>query len=268
MRRTLEITSIIYLCVVWNTGCGSAEKVWPFPPHGPLTGERRLELVGRRVAAIRAVAALLQVTLESGKKSGSFEVAVVYERPARLRLVASRGMLLSSVPVFDLIIVPPRYHLTLYGEGEDGEPEVFSDSLHRFPGRHPDMAGLFWIREVLFLAGEGIGLQLSNVAAGSGGEPVRVRGRTSDGADVEYLLDDATSAVLSASLRIPASGKRFSIEYADYRATDDVYIPQRVEVHGDDGAFSLEAVVIDLEVNQPAEPGSLVFPDDSQESSP
>lgn len=264
MRRALEVA--ILACLTGNAGCGSAEKVWPFPPHGPLTADQRLDLVRSRVAAIRTVAALLQVTLRSGKNSGSFEVAVVYERPSRLRLLASRGMLLSSVPVFDLIIAPPRYHLTLHGE--EGEPEVFSDSLDRFPDRQPDMAGLYWIREVLFLAGEGIDLRLPEGDRSSGGKAIRLRGRTSDGAELEYLLEEETSAVLSASLRVPSTGKRFRIDYDDYRASDEVYIPQRVEARDDDGEFALEAVVVDLEVNRPLEPDSFSFPDGPGESSP
>lgn len=234
-------------------GCKTATERDPFPLLGPLSAAERLALVEARAAAARTLAATVQVSMDSKELSGSFEVICLFEDPGRLHMSASKGLLFSSQPVFEVTFLPESYRLAF--ANDEGEMETAAGPLEDFPEQHPQMAELFWLREVMFRPGQinqgakKAAFEPPESASGRATNPSRLRGLTREGARIEYEIDPATLRVEKAVLRPPDRSAALEIAYSDYRRVDQVFIPFRVEVRGPE--FHMLAAVGELEANQP-----------------
>lgn len=244
--RPVVVAGALLLFSVAGPGCAERRHEWPFPRLGPLPVERGLEALLARSRAVRTLSALLRVALDAEDLSGTLDLACVFRRPGDLHLAAYHGILIASRPVFELTVSGGRYRLVLHGR--EGPPEVSAGASSDFPRDHPEMAGLFWIREALFLPGEvdGDGMTLDGQPAADG--TFVARGRLRNGARVVWTIEPETFAVVGADVSPPA-GEALHIDYLDYHQSDGVIVPSRVEAHGADGRFGMLAVVRDIEVN-------------------
>ncbi len=242
--------SALILATLLPMGCKSSPERDPFPPLGPLTAAERLALVQARAAAARTVSAVVQVSMDSKELSGSFEVICLFEDPGRLHMSASKGLLFSSRPVFEVTFLPESYRLAF--AKDEGEMETAAGPLAAFPEQHPQMAELFWLREVMFRPGRvarAASFESGDGSTGSAAGSSRLSGLTPEGARIEYEIDPATLRVDKALLRPPDRSAALEIAYSEYRRVDQVFIPFRVEVRGPE--FHMLASVGELEANQP-----------------
>lgn len=201
----------------------------------------QLSLVRSRAREVRTLTALVEVALDTPRRSGTIEILSVYERPGRLFLSASRGFLLSERPLFELTFTRTHHRLDLFEEDEGIRRH--EGRLEDFPLEHPDLSGLFWVREAMFLPGDLIG------------------GKTRDGAEVELELDPETLAVLAATLRPPdGSSTIYRIQYDDYRrvgtSAESVILPHEVRVMDASGDFRMAGRVVRVEANEELPPDS------------
>lgn len=249
--------------IVSQVSCQDSRKPLPFPPVGPLAPDDQIDLIRTRYSTVRSLWAVVQVAMESGELSGSFEVVSVFSRPDQLHMSAFKGLLLSSRPIFELTFASGKYCLVLHHE--NGDVEESRGNIESFVSRHRDMAELFWLRQLMFLPGE-VNKVTGPIEKLPEGNSLILKGVTIDGAQVRSQLDPQTLAVLSSSLTPPGSESTYEIHYADYREIDGLFIPERIDVKSPEIGFWMNAVVGEMEVNGTVDPS--VFEMDDKESTP
>ena len=235
----ISVTSAALLAL----GC-QAQRNWPFEAVEASSPEAVIDIVRARARAINTLWARVQVEIDSQKFSGAFDLASIYKRPDSLHMVAFKGLLLSSRPIFELTFTGTEYRLVLYEE--DSTTRTAGPST-RFTTDHPDLARLYWLRELLFLAGECLpGAELSRAESGG---PWTLDGETRDGARVRFRLEPKTLGVVAAAIEPPDDSGPVDVLYQDYEKVGDVYVPSRVEASSRDRQFAMVAVVAELDVN-------------------
>jgi hypothetical protein len=259
--------ALFFLCaltvIVSQVSCQCSRRPLPFPPVGPLAPDDQIDLIRTRYSTVRSLWAVVQVAMESGELSGSFEVVSVFRRPDQLHMSAFKGLLLSSRPIFELTFASGEYCLLLHHE--DGGVEESRGEIESFVSRHRDMAELFWLRQLIFLPGE-VNKVTGPIEKLPEGNSLILKGITVDGAQVTSQLDPQTLAVLSSSLTPPGSESTYEVHYAEYREIDGLFIPERIEVKSSKIDFWMNAVVGEMEVNGAVDPS--VFEMDDKGSTP
>ena len=245
-RASLRIALFVFSvggAAFLGLGC-QAQRSWPFAAVEATSPEQVAEIVRARARSITTLWARVQVEVESKRFSGAFDLASIYRRPGALHMVAFKGLLLSSRPIFELTFTETEYRLVLH---EENSTTRTTGPGRRFTTDHPDLARLYWLRELLFLAGEC--LPDARVSRAAAGDPWTMDGQTRDGARVRFALDPKTLGVVTATIEPPDGSGPLEVRYRDYDKLGDVYVPSRVEASSHDRQFSMVGVVTDLEVN-------------------
>ncbi len=227
---------IIILSVFIFSGCFQAQYRLPHPKVEGLTQAQQMTLIQSRARKINSLTALVEVSIDTPDLSGTLQIICVYERPGRLHLSASKGVFLSDRAIFELTFT--RSHFRFDQFDEDGNLDRFNGRLEDFPKDHPTMAGLFWVRESIFLPGSMLG------------------GKSPEGAHIKLSLDKNTLAVRRAILTPPDELEtQYKITYDDYRkfgkAPEEIYVPFLVTVTEPSEGFEMIGRVLQLEYNQP-----------------
>jgi len=224
-------------------------------PHARAAAEdwsRRVEILQERGQSIRTLSGVVQVATDSRDMSVALDIIMVYESSGRVRFQGVQGLRTTARPLFDLTFAGGRSLLRRYKDGV-ATTEIVG-RLDDFPTAHPELQGLYWVRDLLFFPAR----HARSASAGSC-PSAGTEGTTPGGSLVRYKLDCDTLAILEVSTTRPG----LDIWYDDYRVVEgsESYLPHRVIVRDHRGHYRMDAVVVEAEVNAELPEGVFDIPE-------
>lgn len=247
LRAVLTLAFAAMCATTVSPGC--AGRPSPFVPLGPLSPAEKLAVFEARTAAVRSLSSLVRISMDSEELSGSFDVACLYQRPAKLRFSAFKGILISTRPIFHLAFDGGRYALLIHDEEL---PRFAEGPIDRFPADEPRLAQLYHLREALFLPGAGA----EEVRIADPGGPDRLgraEGVGRGGGKLAWSFDPSTLEVKEARIEPPGPARAIRIRYADWRREGDAFLPGDVTAEEDEGGFRMRCLLRELELNEDLE---------------
>ena len=197
LRRVVLLATVAALTACRSPLSFPTERQ-PLPHARAVAGDwsRRVEILQERGQSIRTLSGVAQVATDSRGMSIAIDIIMVYERPDRIRFQGVQGLRTIARPLFDLTFAGGRSLLRRYKDGVATTETV--GRLDDFPTAHPELQGLYRVRNLLFLPA-----RHARSAAAGNCPSAETEGTTPGGSLVRYKLDCDTLAVLEVSTTRP-----------------------------------------------------------------
>jgi hypothetical protein len=185
------------------------------------------------------------MSFEGGEESGVFDVVVLYRDGGELRMTAFRDLVVSTREIFDLVLTPERFSMTI--EEPDGRSRTEGPAA-RLGVVHAGFRSFAALREALFLpgrAGEGRAAEVMMEED----KVVVVAPTPGGGAVGRWELEPATLGVERAEVRLEGEEGVISVKYPSYVEIDGTFLPAGFELEDPGARVSILGVVRELELN-------------------
>jgi hypothetical protein len=213
------------------------------PPVATLDLARRAQVVQARTVGIHTLTGVLTIEFSGLERRGTFDMIVNYHAAGHLRFSAFKDLLISTRPVFDLLLTNEMYRLEVYDAGQVRRAQ---GEASQFALQHPQFQAFYTIGEGFFLPGfDALGRppRFTNRAAS---EFVT---RLKSGAVARWSAKAETLEITSAQI------ETWSIQYGDYRQMGPYSIPGLVILTDVAQGTTSRAVLKRIDINAPLAPG-------------
>ena len=238
MRSLVGLVLTLFLA----SSCTSTN--WPFPEVEP--GESPEEVLARRTRLPKSLYAELTMSIDSPDRSGVFESVVQFVPARGLRMSAFKDVIVSTRPIFDLVIEDDSFHLAFWGE--DDRVEIRSGGSAEAMELDPAFAAIYALGPGLFLPGRNVGAAARSVERSEDRRTILLGGR--------WVLDAETFGVRRAVIRSRGHSK-VEVDYTSYRRVGERFFPERIRISAEEGGLVIEGTLDDLELD--VDPDELDF---------
>lgn len=240
-----------YLLLLSLTTCAPLST----PSTTPVITSRQASEKARRIRArttgLRTLAAVLSVTFSNPRQRDTFDMIVNYDATGKTRYTAFKDLILGTKPIFDLLFIGDRYHLTTH---DTDRPHRYQGRMSQFALEHPDMRVFALVGEAFFLPGyDALGQQpVAMNAAGT-----RFTSRLKSGLEAIWFTRLNSLEIISARLdgELDSAPLSFQLTYGDYRSIAAYDIPARVTLIDPSQGLTTQAWIKQIEINTPLAPG-------------
>jgi hypothetical protein len=185
---------------------------------------------------------------------GSFEMLVNYDAAGRMRFTAFKDLLISTQPMFDLLLTETHYSLTLH---DNTGPHTHQGNAADLGQDHPAFRALHILGEALFLPGFD-GLGHAPVMQGTARCTTQLR----SGATAEWVFRPDTLEITQAQViwQPTQNPETFLLQYRDYQKIETFYIPGHVTLQDRQARITTQAVLKQVDINVPLAADVFDFP--------
>lgn len=229
-------------------GCAATGELPQGPARSP---QETLAALAERGARARTLYGVVEIAYDGPDRRGTFDAVVHWRAPGELRLTAYKDLLLAAPDVFDLLLGPEEWALAARPDSDDGGRTRKRGARADLPGEEPRFAAVHWVAEGLFLPG----LPAPGSTIEAAGERQRLSTRLASGAEVTWLVDPRTLAVVSGEVTC-GDGRRITLRYAAWRADQGLPVPGEIELTDPRGETRLLIRLREHEVDPALDPST------------
>lgn len=251
MRQRLIILAVVYGVVWMLTACASLLPAAPFPALNVIDQTEITRVIRSRTTGLHTLAAVLSVSFSDRARQGTFDLVVNYDDSGKMRYTAFKDLILSTRPIFDLLLVDATYRLELH---DDTEGNVRQGSVSHFSQDNPAFRAFWIVGEAFFLPGfDGRGDRPLVTAT----QPLQFTTRLKSGAVAHWVAKAETLEISQAQIDDSRGPDTVSLllEYGDYRKIGAYDIPHRVTLTDASAGFVTRSFVKQVDINMPLTPG-------------
>lgn len=209
----------------------------------------------RRIQAgttgLNTLVAVLSVAFSNPSRRDTFDMIVNYDAAGKTRYTAFKDLMLSTQPIFDLMLTNQQYRLITHDAGHTTQRQ---GPIAQFALAHPGMRVFALVGEAFFLPGYDA-LGQPPVALNAAG--TQFSSRLKSGLQAIWSARADSLEIIGAQLdgKIASTSVSLQLTYADYRSVAAYAIPARVTLIDPQLGLTTRARVKQIEINTPLAPG-------------